>query len=75
MVWELIGYNTDRRYPSDVRYREYTRSKRRAERFAEVPKIQFTDSGHGIVFCVREHSGKRKPIVREVADWVRQHMA
>jgi hypothetical protein len=74
MVWELLAYNTDMRYRDDVRYRQYTRSKKKAERFAQIPKIQFTDSGHGIVFVAREHSGKRKPTIRQVADWVRQHM-
>lgn len=61
-VWELIGYNTDSRY-DDVRHREYTQSEKRADAFAQIPKIQFTDSGHGIVFAAREHSGKRKPTV------------
>lgn len=46
---------------SDVRYREYTTSAKKAELFQRVPKIQFTDSGHGIVPCVREHHGRREP--------------
>lgn len=45
----------------DCRYREYTTSKRKADLFAKVPKISFTDSGHGIVPYVREHSGRREP--------------
>lgn len=45
---------------TDVRYRAYTTSIQRAELFKRVPKIQFTDSGHGIVPCVKEHHGKRK---------------
>jgi hypothetical protein len=45
----------------DVRYREYTTSKRKADLFAQVPKIAFTDSGHGIVPSVREHCGRRQP--------------
>lgn len=45
----------------DCRYREYTTSARKAELFKSVPKIQFTDSGHGIVPHVREHSGRREP--------------
>ena len=73
-VWELIGFNTDQRY-SDVRWREYTRSKRKAERFAQIPKIQFSDSGHGIVFDARLHSGARKPVVRVLSEYVAEHMA
>lgn len=45
----------------DVRYREYTTSKRKADLFAQVPRIAFTDSGHGIVPNVREHYGRRQP--------------
>jgi hypothetical protein len=45
----------------DCRYREYTTSKRKADLFAKVPRIPFTDSGHGIVPYVREHSGRREP--------------
>lgn len=33
----------------DVRYRDYTSSGARVERFMAVPKVQFTDSGHGVV--------------------------
>ena len=45
----------------DVRYREYTSSIRKAELFRNIPKIKFTDSGHGIVPVVSEHKGKRLP--------------
>jgi hypothetical protein len=45
----------------DVRYREYTTSKKKADLFKRVPRISFTDSGHGIVPHVREHSGRREP--------------
>jgi hypothetical protein len=44
----------------DVRYREYTTSDKRAEIFKTFPKIQFTDSGHGIVPSVTVHSGGRR---------------
>lgn len=67
-MWELVAYNTDSRYPDDVRWREYTRNKKLAEMFRKIPKIQFSDSGHGIVFCVREctnRSGKPVHILRE----------
>ena len=46
---------------SDVRYREYTTSAKKAELFKDVPKVRFTDSGHGIVPHVREHRGARQP--------------
>lgn len=70
MTYLLIGYNTDARYPNDIRWREYTRSKRVADQFAKIPKIQFTDSGHGIVFVAREHKGGKLPVIRGVTDWV-----
>ena len=73
MVYELVAYNTDQRY-DDVRYRRYTNSKKKAEAFEKIPKIQFTDSGHGIVFCTREHSGLRKQTCSQLADYVRKHM-
>jgi hypothetical protein len=44
---------------SDVRYRDYTSSEKRMKRFKEVPKVQFTDSGHGVVPTVSE-CGSRK---------------
>ncbi len=48
----------------DIRYREYTTSVRKAEAFKKIPKIQFTDSGHGIVPVVNDHKGRRdKPIM------------
>ena len=61
MVYELIGYNTDSRYPDDIRHREYTTSLKKAMLFEEIPKIQFTDSGHGIVFAAIPHKGSRLP--------------
>lgn len=45
----------------DVRYREYTTSKRKAELFKKVPKIAFTDSGHHIIPHVKEHAGRKLP--------------
>ena len=70
MVYELIAYNTDSRYPDDIRYRRYTSSKRLANNFAKIPKIQFTDSGHGIVFLAREHHGHEYPERSEIYDYV-----
>lgn len=59
----------------DVRYREYTTSARKAEAFKRVPRIQFTDSGHGIVPFVREHKGRREPCIRVLADHVREALS
>lgn len=73
MVWELTAYGTDSRYPDDVRHREYTTSKKRAEMFAQIPRIQFTDSGHGIVFHAAPHRGRRKPTRR--MDYVDEQIA
>jgi hypothetical protein len=73
VVFELIAYGTGSP-TGDVRYREYTSSRRRAEMFAAIPKIQFTDSGHGVVFVARDHKGRRSPEVRDVAEYVRKHM-
>lgn len=74
MIWELKGYNTDSRY-DDVRYRKYTSSKKEAELFNQVPKIQFTDSGHGIVFVSREHKGRKETQIYTCYQHVDKHMA
>lgn len=74
MIYVLEAYNTDSRYPSDVRFRKYTTSKKLADKFRQIPKIQFTDSGHGIVFSASEHKGLRKPERGELAKYVREHM-
>lgn len=73
MIWELIAYNTDSRYPDDKRYRDYTPSKKKAEAFNKIPKIQFSDSEHGIVFSARPHKGTRKPRITILSDYVREH--
>ena len=74
MIWELEAYNIDSRYGSDVRYREYTSSRKRAEAFNKIPKIQFTDSGHGIFFYARPHKGRRKPRIITLSDYVREEL-
>lgn len=71
-VWELIGYGTDSRY-DDVRHREYTTSAKKAALFEQIPRIQFTDSGHGVVFVARPHRGPRKPTRR--MDYVGEQLA
>ncbi len=73
MVYKLEAYNTDCRYPQDIRYRAYTISKKKADKFNQIPKIQFTDSGHGIVFFARAHQGLKKPRITILTDYVRKH--
>ena len=75
MIYELIAYNTDSRYPNDIRYRDYTASKRMAAQFSKIPKIQFTDSGHGIVFQSHPHSGKRNPRNTYLWNYVHEELA
>jgi len=74
MTYELEAYNTDCRYQDDVRYRAYTTSKQKAEAFNKIPKIQFTDSGHGIVFCSRELRGKRKSTIYVLSNYVAKYL-
>lgn len=72
MVWELEGYDTEMR---EVRCREYTTSRRTAELWAQIPRIQFTDSGHGIVFDARPHKGRRRPTIMRMDHanrWLRE---
>lgn len=75
-VWVLEGYDTGAHNYAGydgIRHREYTTSKRKADLFSRIPKIRFTDSGHGIVFYATPHSGKRLPTRR--MDYVREQMA
>lgn len=60
----------------DVRYRAYTTSAKRAAAFERIPKINFTDSGHGIVFTQHEHPrGKRRePNEKMLSAYVAEHM-
>jgi len=71
MVYELYGYDTEAR---DDRVREYTSSKQLADLWKQIRRIQFTDSGHGIVFGAKPHTGKRKP-TRRRTEHVQQELA
>lgn len=73
MIYELEAYNTDMRHYLDVRYRDYTTSEKKAVNFSNIPKIQFSDSGHGIVFVARLVT-KRKPKITTLSDYVREHL-
>lgn len=73
-VWMLEAYDTDGR---NARCREYTTSRTKAEAWARIPRIDFTDSGHGIVFNVWAHQGRRKPTINagQYADRLREAMS
>ena len=58
----------------DVRYREYTTSARKAEAFKSIPRIDFTDSGHGLVPSVHPFRGRKLPAISALADHVREHL-
>ena len=72
MVWELVAYDTELR---EARAREYTSSPRRAEAWKRIARIDFTDSGHGIVFQATPHSGRRKPTLRGMTEHVNSELA
>jgi hypothetical protein len=59
---------------SDVRYREYTTSVRKAEAFRNIPKIKFTDNGHGIVPVVKDHIGRREKPISILRDHVASNL-
>jgi len=75
-TWLLEAYGTDCRYGDDVRYRAYTTSRKKAEAFSRIPRIQFTDSGHGIVFHASElpPRTKRLPLRNGLSDHIREHL-
>jgi hypothetical protein len=75
-TWLLEAYGTDSRYSDDVRYRAYTTSRKKAEAFGRIPRIQFSDSGHGIVFSATELPPRTKklPTRSGLSDYVREHM-
>lgn len=57
----------------DVRFRDYTTSKARADNFkAKVKRIDFTDSGHGLVPVVREVPRRKADKITVLADHVRE---
>lgn len=66
--YELYGMSTE---DQKLRYRAYTTSERVAKEFeAAVPKIQFSDSGHGVVFGYRLAPSK-KPRITECEEHVK----
>lgn len=76
MIWELIGYSTENRSNGlDIRYRKYTTSDKLAKRFEQIPKLQFTDSGHGIVFYARPYSGSKKEPIFAIEKYVKEQLA
>lgn len=77
MIYELRVFNTDRRYNDDIRYRQYTSSRTLAKYFEKIPKIRFSDSGHGIVFGIYpKPTGKpRLPCINILDSYVRTELA
>jgi hypothetical protein len=69
-VWCLEAYDTQMR---TARTREYTTSKLLAEKWERIPRIDFTDSGHGIVFQAWPHKGRRHPLGRRM-DHAAKHL-
>lgn len=60
----------------DCRYRAYTASKRKADDFrAKVKRIDFTDSGHGLVPTVSECKSRAEPAIYILDDHVRASLA
>lgn len=63
MVYELIAFSTEERGEASIRYRQYTNSEIKAEAWARMPRIDFTDSYHGIVFASGpKPAGERKTL-------------
>jgi hypothetical protein len=69
MLYELEATCTE---TGEVRYRTYTRSKKLADLFAKIPKLQYSDSGHGVVFSSVEVRRRRKPDLVYLTDHVRR---
>lgn len=60
-LWECTGTSTEEHGEHAVRHRSYTTSKRTADLFARIPRIDFTDSGHGVVFHARVVGYNERP--------------
>jgi hypothetical protein len=76
MTYELIAFATTDPL-GDIRYRVYTTNVRKAAAFSKIPRIQFSDSGHGIVFEFRvlKFNERRKPVIRLIESYVRSELA
>jgi hypothetical protein len=76
-MWMLEGWSTEERGEHAVRYRAYTTSEKRAAEFEQIPKLQFSDSGHGVVFSAIPCTGRRKdkPEKRDMHGYVSQQLA
>lgn len=78
-TFELKAFGTDMNYADDVRYRTFTTSATKAEQFGKIRRIDFSDSGHGIVFAAVElkYGDRRKKEVRgsySQADYVEKEL-
>jgi hypothetical protein len=56
----LLAFNTENR--SDIRFCDYTTSIAKVLAWERIPKIRFTDSGHGIVFTAIMLSPNKRSI-------------
>ena len=72
MIYELIAVNTESNTATPSG--NYTTSKRKADLFEKLPKIQFTDSGHGIVFMANKLVGKKEKRIHILRDYVNHRM-
>jgi hypothetical protein len=59
---------------SDVRYRCYTQSVKKAEQFKKIKRVQFTDSGHGIVPVVTEAKPPYQKPAHDMRNYVNAQM-
>lgn len=69
-LWKLEGYDTEMR---EARCREYTTSEARKEAWEQIPRIQFSDSGHGIVFTSDMVARRSLPTIARM-DHARDHL-
>lgn len=60
VIYELIGFSTEEHGERSIRHRRYTTSRTLALAWARLPRVQFTDSGHGIEFWVHEGARRSK---------------
>ncbi len=75
-ILEAIDRSAAEDDPARIRYRDTTTSEKAAGEFQAIPRIQFTDSGHGIDFVARVHEGgKRGPKVDKLAGYVSDQLA
>ena len=76
MTWELTACSTELTYP-DLRYREYTKSEKRAKLFMQIPTLFSKRTGHGILFesrLCRPREPRHRELKLKLADYVKCEM-